>query len=113
MSHLTSNVSVVSNVYPLRYPDFYRQIRGRAALKKLAESVIFGENDERRLKERFLERGLVAPAQIEAYWNDGRSVDCPPGERPWGLGKNGIECRCERANCSSRTLCFPLDAPHR
>ena len=111
MNTTPSNVTVVSNVYPTHQvcddAAFRPRLRGRSALKRLARLKLYGLNDERHEKAILLERNLVDKAQLEAYWDDGRAVDCPPGERPWGLGKDGIECRCQKTNCPGRSACFP------
>jgi len=122
-----SNVRLVSNVYPvttvqtLSLPglppsiggvcddrDFLRQIRGKAALKKLARvkgSSIY----EREERQNLLDTGLVAKWQIEIYWDQegsGRCVDCPLGERPIGIIRTGSKCevinRCQNPRCRCR-----------
>lgn len=110
MTDKASNVRVVSNVYPApngvcNDPAFCHQIKGRAALKKLADFTCFGLNDDRDMKALLLERGLVTPTQIEAYWDGEYCSYCPVGERPFGLVTDGaktwVECRCEYRKCPS------------
>ena len=128
MSESTSNVRVVSNVYPVSTvraldlpgvppslhgvcddPKFRRRIRGKAALKKLGEYKCGLTIDERDLLERLLDNNLVQPWQVAAYWKgegDGRCVDCAAGDRPIGLRRKGSKYelvnRCEVPNCRAR-----------
>lgn len=118
----TSNISVVSNIYPIKTAKtihlpglparltgviddeaFRLKIRCRKALITLSNLTHGDVNDDRQRVTILLDNHLVSESQIKAYWDDGRCVDCPPGEKPWGAGKNGLECRCPKANCPAKT----------
>jgi hypothetical protein len=128
MNTPASNIRVVSNVYPVKtvqtrrlrgFPDcregvyddpgFRKQIRGKAALKKLAKETCgttILESDDR---QNLVDRHLVADWQIEIYWDQegsGNCVDCKPGERPIGIIRTGERCkvinRCENPLCRCR-----------
>ncbi len=122
MTAATSNISVVSNIYPTKSartvhlpglpervtgvvddPAFRLRIRCRKALVALSELTHGATISDQQRVAILLDNHLVSEAQIKAYWDDGRCVDCPPGEKPWGLGKNGLECRCPKTACSART----------
>jgi len=122
MSPSTSNIAIVSNIYPVRTAEiihlpglpsrltgvlddetFRLKIRCRRALVALSRFTHGGVIDDRQIVSILLDNHLVSDAQIKAYWDDGRCVDCPPGEKPWGMGKNGIECRCSKTTCPART----------
>ena len=126
MTSPSPNINVVSNIYPTKtvttvqlpgLPEsvtgavddlaFRRKIRCRKALVALSELTHGAVIDDRRRIRILLDNNLVSEDQIKAYWGYGRAVDCPPGERPWGLGPNGVECRCEILNCPGRNDCFP------
>jgi hypothetical protein len=127
MSAPDSNVRVVSNVYPVARvrklavpgwtgyagvcddPLFRRQIRGKDALKKLAQEKVGMSIYERDVRQNLLDARLVAEWQIEIYWDQegsGRCVDCSPGERPFGIIRSGSKCkvinRCENPRCRCR-----------
>jgi hypothetical protein len=125
MNSTVSNVQVVSNIYPVTTistiqlpgcpertvgvqddPLFRRQIRCRKALKQLAQWKAGGAIDDRQRIATLLDYDLVDAAQIEAYWDNGRCVDCPPGERPFGIVSDGdgfrVECRCQKPNCPAK-----------
>src|SRR5690606_31927335 len=96
-----SNVFPVSGVVetsvpglPARYsgvfndPLFRRQIRGKAALKKLAEAKCGSSIYERDLRAALAEASLVEEWQIDIYWDkqgSGGCSDCPRGARPFGI----------------------------
>jgi len=122
----TSNISVVSNIYPIKTAKtihlpglparltgviddeaFRLKIRCRKALITLSNLTHGDVNDDRQRVTILLGNHLISESQIKAYWDHGRAVDCPPGERPWGLGEYGIECRCQKTNCPSWRACFP------
>lgn len=110
---LASNVRVVSNVYPVTTargvsddPVFWKKVRGRAALRKLADLLFATEIDSRFLRQKFLDTGKVEKWQIDLYWDQegsGNCVDCAPGEKPFGLIRRGktfvVENRCKKVNC--------------
>lgn len=128
MSDPVSNVRVVSNIYPVttvrqsnlpglplsRFgvcddPQFRRRVRGKAALKSLAEYKLGLDVNERGLLERFQDANLITSWQVEAFWKgegNGRCVDCTPGERPIGLRREGdkycLVNRCEKLHCRAR-----------
>jgi len=121
MISTTSNISVVSNIYPVKTirpihlaglperiagviddPVFRSKIRCRKALIILSDITHGAVIDDRQRIEILLNNQLVSEAQIKTYWDKGRCVDCPPGEKPWGVGKNGLECRCLKTGCSAR-----------
>jgi hypothetical protein len=122
MNHSFSNVGVVSNVYPittattyqlLDFPErtsgviddpvFRRRIWCKRSLKKLSDLKGGTVIDDRQRKEILLRYNLVDRSQIEACWDDGRCVDCLPGELPIGPVSSGentvVECRCKKPNC--------------
>lgn len=122
MTAPASNISVVSNIYPTKMartihlpglpervtgvvddPAFRLRIRGKKALVALSEITHGATISDQERIAILLENHLVSEAQIKAYWDDGRCVDCPPGEKPWGLAKDGLECRCLKPGCSART----------
>jgi hypothetical protein len=126
MSTQFSNINVISNIYPVKtvkvthlrglsprvtglFDDhaFRLQIRCRRALVILSERTHGAVIDDQQRVAILLDNSLVSAAQIKAYWDDGRCADCPPGEKPWGLGKNGIECRCTKTNCAARNQSQP------
>lgn len=118
MTNPTSNISIVSNIYPTKRiktvrlpglpervtgviddPEFRLQIkckRSLVALSEIARGAVI--TDQQRIAI-LRDHRLVSEPQIKAYWDDGRCVDCLRGEKPWGLGKNGLECRCPRYGC--------------
>jgi len=125
MKHSISNVRVVSNVYPITTattprlpgvpertsgviedPIFRRRIWCKSSLKKLCDLKGGAVIDDRQRIKWLLENDLVSASQIQACWDDGRCVDCLPGERPFGpvsRGKNSVlECRCDKINCPAK-----------
>ena len=128
MSAPTSNVRAVSNVFPVQEkfirvsnftggrsgvcddPVFRRQVRGKAALKKLAEEKCGASIYEADLLEKLRESELVEEWQITVFWQregGGRCAECPPGERPIGLvrgpgGEGRVENRCTKPHCRTR-----------
>jgi hypothetical protein len=88
---------------------FRRQIRGKAALKKLAESKHGATIYERSLRDHLLEANLVEKWQVEVFWDQqggGGCVDCPVGARPFGVVARGGRCvvenRCKKPGCRCR-----------
>jgi hypothetical protein len=128
MSTPTSNVSVVSNVYPVTtvrirtligLPTclegvcddslFRNQIKGKPALKKLSQEKCGTSAYERDERQNLIDAHLVAKWQIKAYWDEegsGQCIECKPKERPFGVvrGKFGYEVvnRCENPRCRCR-----------
>jgi hypothetical protein len=122
----TSNIRIVSNIYPVKTVTelvlrnmpprkvgvtddqaFRLRIRCRKALVTLANLKHGGAIDDRQQARILLENRLVSQAQIDAYfWDNGRCVDCLPGERPFGIVSNGesfrVECRCQKRNCPAK-----------
>lgn len=116
MSQPASNVRVISNVFPIctesawADPQFRRQVRGRAALKKLAEYFCGQNIYERETMRDFRTGGWVEPWQIEIYWlqeGSGGCANCPPGEKPYGVvrvdNEPRVVCRCRRQNCPDKS----------
>ena len=124
----TANVRIRSNVFPVTtvrefvLPErpisyggvcddsqFRTKIRGKAALKKLAEAKHGATIHERSLRDYLLERNLVEKWQVEVFWDQqggGGCVDCPAGARPFGIvlrgGRCVVENRCKEPRCRCR-----------
>ena len=121
-----SNIRIVSNVYPVTTArrhlfdkeqwggvsedsTFRTKVRGRTALRKLADLLFATEIDGRVLRQQFLDTRMVEKWQIDIYWDQegaGNCVDCAPGEKPFGLIRRGktfvVENRCKKVNCPCR-----------
>src|SRR5438128_1995304 len=115
-----SNVRIVSNINPvttarrLKFDNeqwggvtkdstFRTKVRGRAALRKLADLLFATAIDSRVLRQEFLDTGMIEKWQIDIYWDQeggGNCVDCAPGEKPFGLIRRGktfvVENRCKK-----------------
>jgi hypothetical protein len=125
MSSPSSNVRIVSNVYPITTattdhlpgrpkrtsgviedPVFRRQIWCKKSLRILSDLKAGGVIDDRHRVEKLLENRLVERYQIEACWDPDYCVDCSSGERPIGpITKDGrtiVECRCQKPDCPVR-----------
>ena len=125
MNPITSNISVVSNIYPvktartIRLPGLPERVTGvvddhafrlkikcRKALVTVSELTHGATISDQHRVAILLDHHLVSEAQIKAYWDKGRCVDCLSGERPIGLVRDGgttsLECRCEKRNCPVR-----------
>ena len=98
---------------------FRLQLRGKAALKKLARERVNGGNDEHRMRQELIEDGewqeqkpevrWIERWQIDLYLNadgNGRCANCPVGARPigmgWHAGGRTMENRCQKSNCRCR-----------
>ena len=111
---MKSNLKVRSNIYPIDHdilqkiwekrqipvPEFIKQIRGKSALKKMAEFVHGKANDDDIYKKWLCEIG-VEEWQIELYWVE-LDTRCAfaNGRHPHGLIAPGIiGCRCNNDKC--------------
>ena len=111
---MKSNLKVRSNIYPIDHdmfqkirerhqipvPNFIKQLRGKSALKKMAEFVNSKANNDDIYKE-WLRKIGVEEWQIELYWVelDTRCVYAN-GRHPHGLIAPGIiGCRCNNDKC--------------
>lgn len=123
-----TNVRILSNIFPVKtVPEFvsqsgsisYRgvcrdsrfrtQVRGKPALKKLAEAILGGRIRESSLRDDLLAGNWVEKWQIDVFWEGqgtGDCVDCPYGARPFGIvrrdGQYLVENRCEKLGCRCR-----------
>ena len=110
---MESNLKVRSNIYPINHnmfqklwkreqipvPKFIKQIRGKSALKKLAEFVHGKANHDDEYKKRLREIG-VEEWQIKLYWNIDTPCAYANGQNPYGLIAPGIiGCRCNNDKC--------------
>jgi hypothetical protein len=109
---MKSNLKVRSNIYPIDrdilqkirerrqipVPKFIKQIRGKSALKEMAEFVHGKANYDYIYKKWFREIG-VEEWQIELYWKNPR-CSYANGRHPHGLIEPGIiGCRCNNDKC--------------
>ena len=110
---MNSNLNVRSNIYPVDRElfrkikqgsrsfnsSFIKQIRGKSALKKLAEFINGRANRDDILKKWLRDMG-VQDWQIEFYWDMDTPCAYANGKNPHGLVKTGIiECRCDNTVC--------------
>lgn len=109
---MKSNLRIRSNVYPIDHdilqkirerrqipvPKFIKQLRGKSALKKMADFV-HGEANHYDIYKKWLREIGVEEWQIKLYWKN------PPcsranGRHPHGLIEPGlIGCRCKNNQC--------------
>ncbi len=110
---MKSNLKIRSNVYPIDHdilqkirerrqipvPKFIKQIRGKSALKKMAEFVHSKANHDDIYKKWLREIG-VEKWQIKLYWDMDTPCAYANGQNPHGLIAPGIiGCRCNNDKC--------------
>ena len=110
---MESNLKVHSNIYPINHdmfqkirgrhqipvPNFIKQIRGKSALKKMAEFVYGKANDDDIYKKWLREIG-VEEWQIKLYWDMDTPCAYANGQNPHGLIAPGIiGCKCNNDKC--------------
>lgn len=110
---MKSNLKIRSNVYPIDHdilqkirercqipvPNFIKQMRGKSALKKMAEFVHGKANYDDIYKKGLREIGFEE-WQIKLYWNLDTPCAYANGRHPHGLIAPGIiGCRCNNDKC--------------
>ena len=110
---MKSNLKVRSNIYPIDHdilqkirerrqipvPKFIKQIRGKSALKKMAEFV-HGKANHDDIYKKWLREIGVEEWQIKLYWNLDTPCSYANGRHPHGLIAPGIiGCRCNNDKC--------------
>jgi hypothetical protein len=120
-----ANIRICSNVFPVTTvwtqslpgcptiyggvyedPRFRAEIRGKTALKRLAEAMLGSRIEERSLRNDLIDSGAIEQWQIDIFWDQqgsGDCVDCPFGARPFGIvrrnGRYLVENRCKKPGC--------------
>jgi len=110
---MESNLRIRGNIYPIDHdifqkirgrhqipvPNFIKQIRGKSALKKMAEFVHGKVNYDDIYKKGLREIG-VEEWQIKLYWDMDTPCAYANGQNPHGLIEPGIiGCRCNNDRC--------------
>ncbi len=110
---MKSNLKVRSNIYPINHdmfqkirkrdqipvPKFIGQIRGKSALKKMAEFV-YGKAARDNIYIKWLREIGVEEWQIKLYWDLDTRCVYANGRHPHGLIAPGIiGCRCNNDKC--------------
>jgi hypothetical protein len=110
---MESNLKVRSNIYPINHdmfqkirdrhqisvPNFIKQIRGKSALKKMAE-FLHGKANYDDIYKKWLRQIGVEEWQIKLYWDMDTPCAYANGQNPHGLIEPGIiGCRCNNDKC--------------
>jgi hypothetical protein len=110
---MKSNLNIRSNIYPIDHDMFQKirkrdqipvskfigQVRGKSALKKMAEFIYGKAADDDRYIEWLCEIG-VEEWQIKLYWDLDTPCAYANGHNPHGLIELGIiGCRCNNDKC--------------
>jgi hypothetical protein len=112
---LLSNISIVSNIYPVKNSrtvedqEFRKYIRGRKALKKMVR-FLTGYNLGDEICEQYLKSFDLENWQVEMFNKD---KPCSRGEDesdyPFGVvlkdGMARVVCRCDRESCEQFSKC--------
>ena len=110
---MKSNLKILSNVYPINHdilqkirerrqipvPNFIKQIRGKSALKKMAQ-LVYGKAAYDDIYKKWLREIGVEKWQIKLYWDLHTPCAYANGHNPHGLIEPGIiGCRCNNDKC--------------
>lgn len=117
-----SNVSINSNVYPVKTTrvvedwQFRKRVRGKEALRKLYHLIGGPAHDEDCRKN--LHKHGITDWQIKFFWDEDVPCSMADGEKTFGLVQQQdgykLVCRCRKTSCQYFKECRPdYDVPRK